>query len=417
MAHARTRSTGNHEGTTETGFVYDDIYLEHVLSTTHPESPERLETITAYMEQTGLMARVRQLDLSVEPLQYVLAVHNQTHHESVQNCEPTGRVAAQAVAEILGAVRSVHEGAVRNAFCAIRPPGHHSHNNTANYDGSCKGQGFCFYGNVAIAARYAQSLGYQRILICDWDYHHGNGTEWAFYDDPSVFFFSTHNWQAYPGTGAPSRTGIGDGAGYNLNVHLPPGSGNAEIVAAWEQRLLPSLAELDFSPDFVLISAGFDSRVNDTLGVLSITDAGFADLTRIAMSIADEHCGGRIVSCLEGGYNVDGTARAVCAHVATLAGLDWGDYIPTKAQSRRGLGHPVRQPDVQHGILYVPPERADAVERITVLDAAGREVYTVPETEIGRTAFDLWPDHLAAGMYVVRVWMRGSNPVDVPYRD
>jgi acetoin utilization deacetylase AcuC-like enzyme len=230
--------------------------------------------------------------------------------DSVRQIKVTGPVAALAVAGALGAVDAVARREVRNVFCCMRPPGHHA-NNTG------REEGFCFYSNAAIAAKYAQQVhGYQKILIVDWDYHHGNATQNAFYDDPSVLFFSTHDWQAYPGTGDPSLGGTGEARGLNINVHLDCGSGDTDMLVSWERQLLPAVTE--FRPDFVLISAGFDSRKDDLLGCFEITDNAFRRMTRIVMDIADDFCDGRVVSILEGGYNVDGTALAATAHVETL---------------------------------------------------------------------------------------------------
>ncbi|MEX2516947.1 MAG: histone deacetylase, partial [Gammaproteobacteria bacterium] len=156
----------------------------------------------------------------------------------------------------------------------------------------------------------------ERILIVDWDYHHGNGTEAAFYDDPGVLFFSTHDINAYPGTGHSGDTGSGAGKGYTINVPLGCGATDADIIAAFRDRLLP--AATDFKPEFILISAGFDSRESDLLGCYDITDAGFAELTRMMLELADQHCAGRLVSILEGGYNLQGNASAAAAHVGEL---------------------------------------------------------------------------------------------------
>ena len=315
-------------GPQATGWVWDELFLKHTLSPGHPESPLRLSAIAAQMERSGLAAKVTPIAERVEPAEHILALHSQAHCASVSACPITGAVAAEAVARVLGAVRAVQQGRLRNAFCAVRPPGHHAHNNGADYDGRGEGQGFCFYDNVAIAARFAQrALGCRRVLICDWDYHYGNGTAWFFRADPSVFVFSTHNFYTYPGTGDPSYRGEGAGLGCTLNVHLDSGATDTDIAAAWDRRLLPGLEAAAFVPDIVLLSAGFDSRVDDTLGSFVITDAGYAELTRKAMAIAQRYCGGRLVSVLEGGYNVDGLAAAVCAHVATLAGLDWRTYV------------------------------------------------------------------------------------------
>jgi acetoin utilization deacetylase AcuC-like enzyme len=156
------------------------------------------------------------------------------------------------------------------------------------------------------------------VLIIDWDYHHGNGTQNAFYDDPSVLFFSTHDWQAYPGTGDPSLTGEGEGSGLNINAHLDCGARDVDMLRHWDSKLLSAVRE--FRPDFIIVSAGFDSRRDDLLGCFDLTDDVFKRMTRTAMDLADEYTGGRLVSLLEGGYNVEGSALAAAAHVETLLG-------------------------------------------------------------------------------------------------
>lgn len=235
--------------------------------------------------------------------------HAERHVAAIRQLPVTGEVAAAAVGGALTAVDSVIDGKVRNAFCAIRPPGHHA-NNTG------REEGFCFYSTAAITARYVQSLGFEKVMIIDWDYHHGNATQNAFYDDPTVLFFSSHDWHAYPGTGDPSLQGEGDGTGLSINVHLDCGSTDKDMLTAWDQKLLPAAAK--FEPDFIVISAGFDSRKEDTLGCFDVTDDAFTRMTRTTMDVASSYCGGRIVSLLEGGYNVDGLAKAVAAHVGAL---------------------------------------------------------------------------------------------------
>jgi acetoin utilization deacetylase AcuC-like enzyme len=160
--------------------------------------------------------------------------------------------------------------------------------------------------------------GFERVLIIDWDYHHGNGTQNAFYDDPSVLFFSTHDWQAYPGTGDPSLTGEGEGSGLNINAHLDCGSRDVDMLRHWDSKLMSAAS--DFRPDFIIVSAGFDSRRDDLLGCFDLTDDVFRRMTRTAMDLADDYTGGRLVSLLEGGYNVEGSALAAAAHVETLLG-------------------------------------------------------------------------------------------------
>jgi acetoin utilization deacetylase AcuC-like enzyme len=221
------------------------------------------------------------------------------------------RVAKHAAGGVLDAVDAVMDGRARNAFCVVRPPGHHA---TAS-----RGMGFCLLNNIALAARYAQRrYGVERVLIVDWDVHHGNGTQEIFYRDPSVFFFSTHQWPLYPGTGRADETGAGAGQGTTMNFPFPAGSGRREILSAVEDALMPA-ADL-FRPDLVLISAGFDSRSGDPLGRFTLTDEDFADLTQRVMELADRHAGGRLVSMLEGGYNIEGLASATAAHVKVLMG-------------------------------------------------------------------------------------------------
>jgi acetoin utilization deacetylase AcuC-like enzyme len=314
LALGLTRFVKAESGKNKTGFVYDDRYLKHKLAPRrgepHPESPERLLKINEAMRAAGLDQEVVRLALVADPLPAIQAHHTAEHIASVQKIPVTGPVAELAVAGALGAVEAVAKGKVRNAFCAIRPPGHHANNTGAE-------EGFCFYSNAAIAAKYAQkTYGFEKVLIIDWDYHHGNGTQNAFYADPSVLFFSTHNWHDYPQTGDPSLTGEGEGSGLNINVHLDCGAKDEDMLSAWDEKLLPAVNK--FEPDLVLISAGFDSRQDDLLGCFDVTDDAFKKMTQTAMDIANRYCEGRLVSLLEGGYNVDGLARAVVTHVGTL---------------------------------------------------------------------------------------------------
>ncbi|MFC1585608.1 histone deacetylase [Fibrobacterota bacterium] len=302
-----------------TGYVHNKAFLEHDLSFGHPESPERLLQISKKLEETGLDKKLRDVEPVSGESEHLRAVHSSQHISSVDGLTVTGGIARLAAASALGAVRDVCTGALTNAFCAIRPPGHHSHDNGGNYDGPGQGEGFCFYNNIAVAARYAQQYhGIKKVLIIDWDYHHGNGTEWSFYSDPTVLFFSTHEWYAYPGTGDPSRRGEGPGLGYNINAPLSSGCGDTDIIKAYQDLLIP--AAQTFKPELVLVSAGFDSRENDPLGTFNITDQGFFQLTRTVMQIAETYCNGRLVSFLEGGYNVQGVASAAASHIRALLG-------------------------------------------------------------------------------------------------
>ena len=301
---------------TGTALISDARYLDHVLirpgGGRPPEVPDRLVRIRSELEARGLIEATVPLAPTAEPLQRIRAHHTAEHVDSVRQLGVTARVAELAVSGALTAIDAVAGGTVRNAFCAIRPPGHHANNTGAE-------EGFCYYSNAAIAARYAQDVhGYGRVVVIDWDYHHGNATQNAFYSDPSVLFFSAHDWNAYPGTGDPSLTGEGDGTGLNINVHLECGATDADMLRYWDNTLSPAVAAFD--PDFVLVSAGFDSRRDDLLGCFDLTDDAFRRMTRLAMDYADSCCEGRLVSLLEGGYNLDGTALAAAAHVETLLG-------------------------------------------------------------------------------------------------
>ncbi len=218
-------------------------------------------------------------------------------------------VALRAVGTCLNGVDLVLGGTAENAFCIVRPPGHH-----ASAD---RGMGFCLFNNIAVAARYAQrKYGVERVLIADWDVHHGNGTQDIFYSDGSVFFFSTHQSPWYPGTGAARERGEGTGLGSTLNCPLPAGSGREEVVGAFREMLLPAMAK--FRPELVLISAGFDSRSGDPLGHFQLADSDFVELTRMLMDVG----GGRVVSVLEGGYSLAGLTLAVAAHAGALSGTE-----------------------------------------------------------------------------------------------
>lgn len=304
-----TTETGNSE--VSTGLLYSDRFLDHWLQTGHPESPERLRAILVALQTAGIFARTHPVSLSVNADPWLRTIHTDAHIQSIAREHPQGHeVTRQVVSGVLTAVDAVCTGTVRNAFCATRPPGHHAEN-------TGRVEGFCFYNTIAIAARYAQQqFNLEKVLIVDWDYHHGNGTESAFYDDPSVLFFSTHDYYAYPGTGDPERKGEGAGKGYNINVHLPCGTTDRMIMEAFRKHLLP--AARTFQPDMILVSAGFDSRRNDLLGCFEVTDSGFTSLTRMVMQLADEYCDGRLVSVLEGGYTPSGLASATVAHVNTL---------------------------------------------------------------------------------------------------
>jgi len=308
-----------------TAFLADPAVREHLAGRPHPECPERFDAVVEGISRTGLLDRLTHVSPRAATEDELLLCHTAEYLRTARRDVESGRpylstgdtditagsweAASRAAGGVLNAVDAVLRGNVRNAFCAVRPPGHHA--------GPSRGMGFCLFNNVALAARYAQRKhGLERVLIADWDVHHGNGTQEAFYSDPGVFFFSTHQWPLYPGTGRADETGEGAGAGATMNRPFPAGAGRQEILGAVQDSLLPAAER--FRPELVLISAGFDSRVGDPLGGFTLTDADFADLTRAMMEIAGRHAGGRVVSVLEGGYDLEGLACAAAAHVEAL---------------------------------------------------------------------------------------------------
>jgi acetoin utilization deacetylase AcuC-like enzyme/formylglycine-generating enzyme required for sulfatase activity len=311
-----------------TGFVTGEVYLQHHTGPGFPERPARLEAIVKRLKDKGLMEQLTVLEGKPAPTEPNAAVPPPPHIERVRKaCEGLGdRVehldtgdmpisaksydaALSAVGGVLAAVDGVMEGRIRNAFCAVRPPGHHALKE--------KAMGFCLFNNVAVAARHLLNKHkLERVLIVDWDVHHGNGTQDEFYQDGRVMLFDTHLSPFYPGSGAESEKGKGKGEGLIINVPLPKGAGDAEFRKIYEEKLKP--AALAFKPDFILISAGFDSARGDLLGRLDLTPTGYTAMTKVVREIADATAKGRIVSMLEGGYNLDALADSVEAHVRAL---------------------------------------------------------------------------------------------------
>jgi len=309
-----------------TGLVADPTSKEHLTGPDHPESPDRYDAAFVALCRSGLMDHLQKIPCRAALDEEIARCHTPEYIALVKREISAGRswlstgdtivspntlvAALNAVGGVLNAVDAVCLSKIKNAFCLVRPPGHH-----ATPD---RGMGFCVFNNIAIAARHAQKHhGISRVLIVDWDVHHGNGTQDIFYDDASVFYFSLHQSPLYPGTGAASETGAGPGRGTTMNAPLPEGAGRREVFHALESDLLPAMK--CFKPELILISAGFDSRIDDPLGGMTLTDDDFADMTAMMLKLADQHAGGRLVSVLEGGYNLGGLATAVCAHVQKLA--------------------------------------------------------------------------------------------------
>jgi acetoin utilization deacetylase AcuC-like enzyme len=307
------------------GFVYHEEYLEHDTGPEHPERADRLSAIVRYLNESGSMKNLRQLRpvpasldwiQKVHPMSYIQMIERRCHAgETVLDsgdthvCTKSYGVALLAAGGVLRAVDEVIEGTMTKMFCAVRPPGHHAETNSV--------MGFCLLNNAAIGARYAQQkYGIGRVAILDWDVHHGNGTQEIFWSDPSVLYISTHQYPLWPGTGASNEAGGGAGEGLTVNCPMRPGSGEKEFVETFRGRIMPALHK--FRPELLIISAGFDAHKDDPLANINLTEESFATLTGFAGEIANKYCGGRIVSVLEGGYNLQALACSVAAHLKVL---------------------------------------------------------------------------------------------------
>lgn len=303
-----------------TRLYHHPLCREHLNGPGHPERPERLEAIERALS-VATFDRLERLEApEADPAVFALA-HPQAYVERVASLIPEQGLARidadtsaspkswaavkRAVGGAMAAVDDVFAGTADNAFVAVRPPGHHAERTRA--------MGFCLINNIAVAARHAQQKhGAERVAIADFDVHHGNGTQDIFFEDASVLFASSHQMPLYPGTGDPSETGVGN----IFNAALRDGDGSAAFKSAWRDKLLPAIDE--FSPDLILVSAGFDAHYRDPLAGLTLTGEDFDWITGELMARAEKHCGNRLVSLLEGGYDLEGLAESSAAHVNRL---------------------------------------------------------------------------------------------------
>lgn len=304
------------------GLFTDDLFLEHDTGHSHPENAGRLLAIRERLEKT-VAGRFLKLNRRSAVSADIQLVHEERYIQDLDSfCKSNGgyldgdtpvsaksyEAAMLAAGAGLEAADRIVAGEISRALLLVRPPGHHSLRDRA--------MGFCLFNNVAICARYLQGLGFKNPAIVDWDVHHGNGTQATFYKDPSVFFVSLHQYPFYPGTGAAAERGSGEGTGTTLNVPLAAGSGEDKYRTAFTEQILPALES--FGPDVLLISAGFDAHRDDPLAGMNLTAASYEWMTQTLGAFADTHCNGRMISFLEGGYNLNALADSVEAHAAAL---------------------------------------------------------------------------------------------------
>ena len=309
-----------------TGFVYDDRFLDHDAGPRHPERKERIESTIDHLRREAWFETLVPVTPSPCDRTWLETVHageliDRAHQACRQGlpfldvadvgiCRDSCDIALLAAGGALALADGVARAEIDNGFALSRPPGHHAEHNAA--------LGFCLFNNVAIAARYLQRRhGLDKILILDWDVHHGNGTQHTFESDPSVLYVSLHQYPFYPGTGAAAEDGEGRGRGATLNCPMPAGAGDGEYEQAFTQRILPKIDA--FAPQAVIISAGFDAHAADPLAQVRLSTGFFAWMTQRMMEVAERHAGGRLISILEGGYNIDVLPLCVAGHLELLS--------------------------------------------------------------------------------------------------
>lgn len=311
---------------TGTGVVWDPVYLEHVTDEGHPDHPRRLRRLYDCLQALPPDSGFTVLRPSPASDQDILLVHSKAYLKQVKatvgkggaalsadtlTCDRSFHVAAMAAGGVIKAMGKVLDGALANALVLCRPPGHHAERTRA--------MGFCIFNNISIGAMAARKImGLARVMVVDWDLHHGNGTQHIFERDPSVFFFSSHQFPHYPNTGHPTETGLGPGEGTTMNVPLTKGCGDGDFMAIYRRLLVPVARA--FKPELILVSAGLDIHKDDPLGAMNVTPKGFAGLTRLMLDLAAEICHGRVVFCLEGGYEADAMKSGMMAMIDELTG-------------------------------------------------------------------------------------------------
>ena len=318
----------------KTGFLFDKRFLLHKTGPYHPETPERLEAIYKGIEEARLLPKLTLIKTSRADLKWIETIHDKHYidhfsdacisgYETLdrsdnQICGETYETALLAVGGILNTANMVMEGKIDNAFCATRPPGHHAESDRA--------MGFCYFNNVAIAARYLQiAWGVKRVGIIDFDVHHGNGTQHLFEHDPAVFYYSIHQHPsfAYPGTGREFEEGNGDGLGFTKNSPILPGQGDEAYELSIKKDLLPEFKKFD--PEVIIVSTGFDAHVDDKMSDVNLSTEGFSWIIKMIFNMAERYANGKLISVLEGGYSLKHLPELAKNHVEIL--LNGGENI------------------------------------------------------------------------------------------
>lgn len=310
----------------KTAIFKNDLFLEHIPDFNHVESPDRLRVIYEQLEQQPLKDKLFFPDFGPASVENLELNHSKDHimrvagtsGQAFNSLDPDTQTSAMsydaaclAAGAVTGGMAMIVNGEADNGFALVRPPGHHAEAN--------KAMGFCLFNNVAVGARYGlQKLGMERVAIIDWDLHHGNGTQNSFYSSDQVLYISTHAYPYYPGSGGLAEVGAGKGEGYTVNVPLSGGQDDRSFSAIFKQIVVPATRE--FQPDFIIVSAGFDTYFNDPLGTMAVTEQGYAGMARQLVDLAGEVCSGRILVALEGGYNLRGLRDGVLAVIGELSG-------------------------------------------------------------------------------------------------
>jgi len=333
---------------TKTGVVVDRAYLKHEPGEFHPERPERIGVLLDLAEQLDeqkfeLLPPTAATRFEIESCHssdYVALVEStsKTNQYTLDGdtitCRDSFSVGLLAVGGLLRLLDAIAAADIANGFALVRPPGHHALRNRA--------MGFCLFNTIAIGARHLKRAhGAKRILIMDWDVHHGNGTQEAFYDDPSVLFISTHQFPFYPGTGAMDEIGVNDGEGCTINVPLPAGCGDAEYLRVFEEIVAPAANKFD--PEWILVSAGFDPHRRDPLGGMNVTEEGFGAMAEILLRLAERHADGKIAFLLEGGYDLAALQKSVAAVLNAMQQGTLNDSPSAKSEKIQPLIRRIRQ--------------------------------------------------------------------------